>query len=1067
MHRLLKPVTLEDARDPLAQLVREDWMWRGEQPVDGVYCSRDGAAPSNWRLEIAKYLPDAETVLESDDAAIILFREPKNLNCDLMGRAIPLRNLHGALTSFPFKTPQSKRVKAAIDNALLILRCGTVHQTDMHIFKEAVLSNWYDTSDLIVEVGVAPPRRPGVPDTTALKMTGETLFEQAYSDAGLQKIRDAVDRAPNSTNWSDILAPALMPIIIALVLVLAAALVMSDAAPAADLAISAFAILAAFAGLALVRLLLGSTVSRQQTNRETVRKARTSGQTQGSWLSTVAILFVVVLIILGASRGSVSDALAAALSIFFVGALIGFLSWVGARLGVFEAKANANQSLPDSDTQEAKKQTRDKSSLRRFFERLLQHTPLADLALGKYDRRVAELKRLFEQGRVEEALKKSLALGEQQPPDSEVHADSPISGPGIRERLEIQATRGESSHFLAALPEGAREELEALYRQQVELSKAKGGFEHAAFILAELLDDAEAAVKVFSDAEQFAVAARLAQGRRLTPTLFIPLWYRAGEHQRALRLAERHDAYQLLLEATDETDEHFRNVIRRVWSARLVAVGNYTRALMVSEPLIGLDEKIEAQRLDWLARGLTANPIDAEIIARAIKALGFSGESGADAAMAAFRQLLQEQGIDAARQRKQVADLLLTPDFEEAVSAEYRKHRLPAIADLLPRALLVDHARYGLLNSHQMPSSLADAGGQSTLAADIRRLPSISKAGSRQSMRHVVGGPRGGAKGVVAAAPLRAGRMLIAYEDGNVQLFNARNEVVWRDQVWGPRDIVPIAPGRFAIIVRDEPNERRLSIFDAETLQHVDIGSLNLEAWSTTAASEGWLVYSDRQVLNLRLDQLLAPLSGTPVETLEYHWATPITIEGRMRALLRCRQSGDAFWLFETAENVLERWCVSQRDLSVSYWALSFGPTAGTPMRTTDFQAFEWLREDGQRDRLGFSFVSPKNVVKTDVPFPQLHVANDKRHPEQHECLPFAIDGRERSTIGLIDAEQRSVLQLSFEGADEISMRNSFTNDQVVLWDDLGRMVRLSLDTAEIEFANVALSNAKPARLSA
>ncbi|MEM8974743.1 MAG: hypothetical protein AAGD43_22020 [Pseudomonadota bacterium] len=1070
MHRLLKSVTLEDARDPLSLLIREDWLWRGEQLVDGVYSSGDGTSASHWRLEIAEYLPDAEAVLESDDAAIILFREPKSLNCDLLGNAIPLRRLHGTLTSFPFKMPQSRRAQTAIDSALLILRHGSIQLTDMHAFKEADLSDWYDASDLKVEIGVAPPRRPGVPDTNALKMSGENLFEQAYSDAGLQSIRDAVNRATNPTSWSDVIGPALKPVMVVLLLALAAALVISQPALPAELAISALGVFAVLAGLVLVRLFFGKAApqqtSRQQSNRNPVRGAGTPRRTEGSWRSIVIVCLVAVLVVLGVSRGSVSDAVAATLSMFFAGALVGFLIMVGARFGVFGAGTKVDSSPAESDYQEAEKREKGKSALRRFLERLLQQTPLADLALGKYDRRVAELKRLFEQGRVEEALKKSLALGEQQPPTSDVHADTPISGPGIRERLEIQATRGESSHFLAALPEGAREELEALYRQQVELSIAQSDYEHAAFILAELLDDPEAAVKVFSDAGQFAVAARLAQGRRLSPTLFIPLWYRAGEHERALRLAERHDAYQLLLETTEETDEHFRHIVRRSWSDRLAAVGDYSRALKVSEPLVGLDEKIEAERRDWMRRGLAASPTDAEVIARAIKALDFDAESGPDA-MASFQQLLLERNIDAARQRKQLANLLLTPSFEEGVSAEYRKNRLPRIADLLPRTLLVDHARYGLLHSHQMLSSLADAGGQSTLAADIRRLPSVSKADSGQPMRHVTVGSSSGAKGVVAAAPLRAGRTLIAYEGGSVQLFDARNEVVWRDQIWGPRDIVPIAPGRFAIIIRDEPNERRLSIFDAETLQHVDIGALNLEAWSTTAASEGWLVYSDRQVLDLRLDQLLAPLSGGAVETLEYHWATPITIAGRMRALVRCRHGGDALWLFETSENVLERWCVSQRDLNVSYWAVSFGPLSGTPMRTTDFQAFEWIREDGQRDHLGFSLVSPKTTVKVDTPFPQIHVANDKRHPEQHECLPLAVDGKERSTIGLMDADQRIVLQLSFEGAREVSMRNTFSNDMVVLWDDLGRLVKLSLDTAEIEFSNVALRNANAARLSA
>ena len=225
--------------------------------------------------------------------------------------------------------------------------------------------------------------------------------------------------------------------------------------------------------------------------------------------------------------------------------------------------------------------------------------------------------------------------------------------------------------------------------------------------------------------------------------------------------------------------------------------------------------------------------------------------------MTAFGQLLQENNIDAARRRNHLVELLLMPDFEANVVAAFRSRRLPSIADQLPRALLIDHAKYGLLRAHQPLSSLADAGGQTTLAADIRHLPPAAKSRVSNTTRHLALGPRRGARAVVAAAPMRGGRLLIAFEDGSLQLFNARNEEVWRDQLWNPRDIVPIEPGRFAIVIRQESNERRLSVVDTETLRHADIGPLDLEAWAATAVSHGWLVYANQRVLNVRLDQLL------------------------------------------------------------------------------------------------------------------------------------------------------------------------------------------------------------------
>ena len=1058
MRQPLSSGLLDHAREPMTLLVREDWVWRGEQAVDGVFAARNDSAEPNWRAALAPHLAHAQSILESNDAAIILFRDPQIIDCDLLGSALPLKKLSGALSSFPFKAPQSEHLKVDVDDALLIMRHGTVQRSDMRRFQPANLRNWYDSSSLTVEAGTAPPRRPGVPGVMALKTAGEQLFEPTYSDAGLQDLRIAIEQLPERGPWADRVAPILGPLAAALAILILAVFAIHGPASASGMAVL---LTVAIVGFVLVRMLFtrepAQTAQDQPPARVPVAPNRPAGRGRIS-----AIVVLGALIAVAASTGWISGAASPISFVVLAAVVIWLLLWLRAHLGRSGSGAATGRARADVDQSQA--QTRyQKGTLRRLFERLLQKTPLADLARTKFDRRVAELKRLFDEGRTEEALKKGLALGGPQPPNTETHADAPISGPGIRERLEIQAAHGARTHFLAALPPGAREELEALYRQHAQQCIANGDFKHAAFIHAELLDDAEAAVKVFSDAGQFAVAAKLAQGRRLSPALFIPLWYRAGEHERALRLAERHDAYELLLQLSDPADAEFHSLVRHAWSERLAAVGDYVTALAVSEPLLGKDNAIKAKRHDWIVQGLTATPSEAEIIARATKALDVEAGNATDLAMTAFGQLLQEDNIDAARRRKRLAELLLMPDFEANIVADFRSRRLPRIADQLPRALLIDHAEYGLLNAHQPLSSLADAGGQTTLAADIRHLPPAAKSRVPNTNRHLAVGPRRGARGVVAAAPMRGGRFLVAYEDGSLQLFNARNEEVWRDQLWNPRDIIPIEPGRFAIVIRQESNERKLSVVDTETLGHADIGPLDLEVWAATAASHGWLVYANKHVLNLRLDQLLAPLSGESLETLEYHWSTPITIDGRMRALCHADDSGDALWLFERSDHVLERWCVSRDDLSISYRALSFPAPAREPTITRDFSWFALVEAGGRKAYLGFTYVAPDRADKAEAAFPKFHVQTGKRRPGQHDCLPMAAVTAGQSGIALVNSDQQAALRLSFEGANDISMRHSFAGDVVLLWDDAGRIIKLATETAEVEFANVAVAEGSAA----
>lgn len=1065
MHRVLKPALLEAAREPTTLLVREDWIWRGHQRLDAIYVARDGDSTADWRSSAAKYLSLAGTIIETDDAAIILFDEPQLIDCSTLGSAQPLKRLHGALSSFPFKEPQSKRLATVIKDTLLIMRHGAIQKTELSRFGKADLANWYDVSAVVVETGMAPSRRPGVPDIAPLAMSRAHLFEQTYFDAGLRDVRDAVGRVPDKIQWTEVARRIGGPLVFALIAVALGIAVLSGSIPASGFIAPAVAMASAIAAFFLYRR-LASRRSVQKRNGHASGYPAAAGKRLPPTFFTVIVLAVIgMLIALSTSKNSPGDLTGMIVGFLIVLAVVSIAYWVGnlfGSAGASDAPANQSADTTESDSSAP----RGKGYLRRLFEKLLQNTPLTDLALRKYDRRIAELKRLFGEGRLEEALKKSLSLGEELPPDMDIHADAPIAGPGIRERLKIQATRGKPQHPLAALPDGAREELEALYRAHAEKCVANGDIEHAAFILSELLNDAEAAVKVFADAGKFAIAARLAQGRRLSPTLFIPLWYKAGEHERALRLAERHDAYELLLRSTDESHEAFRTHVRRVWSERLAAVGDYVAALAISEPLDGEDEAIQGRRQDWMAEALKAANMDAAILARALKALRLADDASIDPAMSAMQHLLQEQNLEGARQRKRLAELLLEPDFEPGIVKAYRRQRLPRVADQLTRALLVDHAQFGLLSSRDLVSSLADAGGQTTLAADIRRLPRVTKPNLAAVPQRLIVRPKSGAMGVAACAPMRGRQLLIAYEDGSLRLFDARNTEVWRDQLWNPRDIVPIFPGRLAIVIRDEPGERRLSIVDTETLRHVDVGSLDVQAWSTTAASHGWLVYDGKQVLNLRLDQFLAPLSGGTIETLEYHWATPITIEGQVRALTFASESGDALWLFERSDGALERWRVARSDLRTSYYALLFPVAARGPTLTTDFTTFEFFGKTGKRERLVPTFVTHDRVTTAEQPFPTIHVRTGNRRPSQHRCLPMAGDGSNNPAIAMLRPSDQSALEITFDGAKDIAMRDSFTGDIVVVWDDAGRMVKLMTDNAEAQSFNASLIETTAAKLS-
>jgi len=251
-------------------------------------------------------------------------------------------------------------------------------------------------------------------------------------------------------------------------------------------------------------------------------------------------------------------------------------------------------------------------------------------------------------------------------------------------------------------------------------------------------------------------------------------------------------------------------------------------------------------------------------------------------------------------------------------------------------------------------------------------------------------------------------------------------------------------------------------LVDTEKLQHADIGPFALEAWAKTAVSYGWLVYVDQKVLNLRLDQLLTPLSGQRIYELEYHWATPITIDGRMRALVHHSGSGDGLWLFERKDGTLERWRVSRDDLRVSYYALSFSKLPAVPALTSNFMTFELMDAGGQREQISSIQVASDGEVKMQHSFPDVHVLNAKPRPDAHACLPMDVSGAYAPHFALLAPNSHPVLQVAFEGAQNAFMHFSFSAGSVVLWDDVGRLIHLSMEQPDILFSNVKLIDADP-----
>ncbi len=193
-------------------------------------------------------------------------------------------------------------------------------------------------------------------------------------------------------------------------------------------------------------------------------------------------------------------------------------------------------------------------------------------ALGRWHQRYLDrLLGMFESGHLDEALRHAIPLG------GESRASRVAwQTPEPRHSLEWQPPRRDPAAGLLAAPD-AWTSLERAYRRSVDRLVADRRLKEAAFVLAELLNKKEEAVAMLEREGETRLAAELADTAELAPSLRVRLWAKAGDADRALRLARRYNAFADALAGV--SDARVRRTLTALWAAHRAETGDYAGAV--------------------------------------------------------------------------------------------------------------------------------------------------------------------------------------------------------------------------------------------------------------------------------------------------------------------------------------------------------------------------------------------------------------------------------------------------------------------------------------------------------
>ncbi|MFC5664859.1 bpX6 domain-containing protein [Kitasatospora misakiensis] len=464
-----------------------------------------------------------------------------------------------------------------------------------------------------------------------------------------------------------------------------------------------------------------------------------------------------------------------------------------------------------------------------LLARLTLRTPAAHLLHERHVRYLSELTRAFEQHRWEDALRDAVPLaGKRQDGRAAARTWFSLALPK-RFTGQLRATPHRVGPAATSAFGGlsVHQHLTELYRHAAERLEQQERFDEAAFVLADLLDAPAEAVALLDRHGRSAQAAELAEGRSLAADLVVRLWWRAGEHERAVRTAHRRSAFAAAVDRLTATDPQAARGLRAAWAEHCRAAGDRLGAVEAVWPDEGLRPTVAADLRDAVALGGPTR-------GRALPYLLALGAG--DATRAPARAVLDGDGDPGTTGRSALAATLAgLPAADQATDRE--------LATTAARAAVRD----GGFGAHGGPAGAAEHPlfdkllhrADPLTAADLPRPRPLPRPGG--TAPGYTAADRPGTLPVLDAALLASGSLLVACGQAGARLLgpDGRTRAHWDT----PTDRFVLADhGGSALLVTDHGPDLR-------GLARLDLATRTVRPWITLRARQFAPSYDGRHLL--------------------------------------------------------------------------------------------------------------------------------------------------------------------------------------------------------------------------
>jgi len=485
---------------------------------------------------------------------------------------------------------------------------------------------------------------------------------------------------------------------------------------------------------------------------------------------------------------------------------------------------------------------------RAWLARMAMTTGVSRVLGRQHAAYVRRMLAMFEEGRIEDALKHAIPLGQGQDSLGQL-----LGRLGPRTDLSIRGGRGAA--VSVGIDMTLEQHLRTVYRSVFTKLDREGRVDEAAFVLAELLQARSEALDYLERHDRCKQAAELALGWDMPAAQIIRLLALSGDWRRALLVARRDNAFSAAVTLLQTRSPEMAAKLRREWAQSLVEQGRWLAAVDAIWPVA--QARVEAQT--WLKVAEEAGGTSAA------RALAMRSQCLPETLGDSAELLRRIQG-DPSMARERAAMALQLLALEAPIS-----HVARSLAASLAGPLLADHDEGQAQLRPADLRKLVEFAADPVLRADMppgelsERRP-LSLMGRDNVVRWQA--PDAGLQPLHDAVPLLDGEFLVALGEPGLLRLDARGRRIGRIEVPAHR-IVVAHDGRSALALARRGTMWRVSRLDLVRMKAHDLGHLAAQAFADQYDGLGWTVANGTRVQVLdtssaKLDQVLWQVNDLP-----------------------------------------------------------------------------------------------------------------------------------------------------------------------------------------------------------